>query len=1281
MVPPVVAYGQAGAVLGILERCPPLTTGRPNRNPAGVASRRDHRRQKELANRTVQSKKELRILQWNGEGLGQKKQALAARLALDKIDVACIQETHLRAEKAFSVHGYQTFRQDRDGHKGGVLILVKNQFPARLMGTPPATASRDEAGTIGVELQCQEELLWIYSYYCPNDKPLSLDQMSIPRTGCIVAGDFNSHSERWGYAKTNARGDEVEEWELDSGLFLVNMPEDPPTCYSRRHYTSSTPDLAFVTADLTLRTSRTVLDQLAGSDHRPVLLTVETACAREVEYPLPRWNYVKADWGKFSQMTDEITSAPTSRVKDMNSRLTNAILKAAKCSIPRGCRKNYTPYWTPEIQTLEAELVEARDLAERESTERANIAYKLATAKYRREVKLSARKRWVELTEGLNFDRDGHKLWKLFGAMSDTRPKRTPVVLKHNDCMCYGKKAADALVNQFADSSKVAIPKQAIAETEESIHDLCQRATSAEAHLSAGFSAAELAEALSSLKAKKSPGRDGVTNEMLQHLGPKATASLLKLFNTSWKKGQVPQAWKDAILVPIHKPGKDRTDPASYRPISLLSCIGKLMEKLVNTRLTWHFESKKLFSPEQCGFRRNLSTEDQVTYIAQEIEDGFQDGMHVLSVQVDMEKAFDTVWKEGLKLKLLRLGVEGLMFDWLCSYLENRTARVQLQGLNSRQRTMEQGVPQGGVLSPTLFLAYVNDISTSPPAAVNSAMYADDLAVWAKGKDLTKLAVTMQTALTDLEAWSKQWYLRISPNKTTYTVFSLSKKVPPVSLMINGRPLPEERNPTYLGVTLDKRLTWRTQIDKSIQNAKKRTCLMRRLAGSTWGANHSILKKLYTGMVRPVLEYGSAASATASQYQFAKISKVQNTAARIITGAMKSTRIQSLESVTGLQPMADRRDAKVILQAEKFKRLPAHPMHYRMSGPVKKRITRCGFVENAKRLTESDPILGKAIPEHISQATSTPLWAYSMPELRETIAGIGPKGTQTNSARRGVTERFIGSGYPETTWSHVYTDGSAKNATSNGGGGIFMCLKNGELVREFIPTGKFSSNYRAEGEAIGRAAVLAVAHREQNHNRIVVFTDALSVVTALKSEKGSELGELRVALANMTRAYDRVVIQWIPSHCGIRGNEEADRLANRGSRSAQADFRLSYNDAKAVVRGNLARKWADGHPSHIRTDQYYRLARSEQVILMRLRTGHNRLNSHMFRTFKIGTSAQCPCGAAEMTTEHVLMDCPSLGDLRRATWRSSITLNEKLYGSLISLKKTAKFVKESGISV
>ena len=144
---------------------------------------------------------------------------------------------------------------------------------------------------------------------------------------------------------------------------------------------------------------------------------------------------------------------------------------------------------------------------------------------------------------------------------------------------------------------------------------------------------------------------------MLKHLGACSRAVLLKIFNHSWIKGVVPAVWKEAIIIPIPKKGKDKKNPPSYHPISLLSCVGKLLERMINRRLINHLESNNVLSPTQTGYRKHRSTEDQLAYLAQNIEDAFQEKRKVLAVFFDFSNAFDKVWKEGLLVKLLRTGV------------------------------------------------------------------------------------------------------------------------------------------------------------------------------------------------------------------------------------------------------------------------------------------------------------------------------------------------------------------------------------------------------------------------------------------------------------------------------------------------------------------------------------------------------------------------------------------------------------------------------------------------
>ena len=229
------------------------------------------------------------------------------------------------------------------------------------------------------------------------------------------------------------------------------------------------------------------------------------------------------------------------------------------------------------------------------------------------------------------------------------------------------------------------------------------------------FNARELEDVLKALKDKKSPGPDKITNEMLKSMGSKAKSKLIGLYNNSWKEGIVPQKWREAVMVPIYKKGKDRSKTTSYRPISLTSCVGKLMERLINSHLVWHLQKRNILIPEQPGFRHHRSTEDQVAYIAQHIEDGFQDKHYTLAVWIDLEKAFDKVWKDGLRLKLHKSGISGCMYEWISQYLNNWTARAQVNGAHSRQKTLREGVPQGGVLSPTLFFIYVGKVIKQLP--------------------------------------------------------------------------------------------------------------------------------------------------------------------------------------------------------------------------------------------------------------------------------------------------------------------------------------------------------------------------------------------------------------------------------------------------------------------------------------------------------------------------------------------------------------------------------------
>ena len=434
-----------------------------------------------------------------------------------------------------------------------------------------------------------------------------------------------------------------------------------------------------------------------------------------------------------------------------------------------------------------------------------------------------------------------------------------------------------------------------------------------------------------------------------------------------------------------------------------MSCLGKTMERLVNNRLQYHLEKNNLLNPIQSGYRKNRSTEDQVTLLVQDIENAFQMKMKTIAVFVDLTAAFDKVWKEGLLLKLLRKEINGNMYNWIKNFLFQRTARVKIDGFKSSLVKLREGVPQGGVISPTLFVIFIDDITENLTSHISRALHADDLAVWTASENLATAYVRMQITMEKLGKWAEEWLVTINKKKTEATIFSLSPKTETVKLTINGEQIPQQDTPTYLGVKLDKRLTWAPHITNMESKAIKKMAVMKKLSGTKWGANTKILKQVYTGSVRPQLEYGATSWGTAAKTNTNKLKKVQNASLRIITGAIKTTPISEMEKTTKLQPLENRRKEKCLIQGEKMKRLPSHPLHKRLEEPTKNRLKRSSpnhFVKSAQKEFESVLPSQTEATEKLADYSE---WNNKEIKIKTSIPGIGSKEEHSETQLKTLT--------------------------------------------------------------------------------------------------------------------------------------------------------------------------------------------------------------------------------------------------------------------------------------
>ena len=253
---------------------------------------------------------------------------------------------------------------------------------------------------------------------------------------------------------------------------------------------------------------------------------------------------------------------------------------------------------------------------------------------------------------------------------------------------------------------------------------LCRATCPVESHSSfcSPFSPAELIAAASNLSSSTATGPDKVAYLMLKHLPRSGMDFLLHIFNLSWPLHSFPSIWKISSLIPIHKMGNPLDSPAAFQHISLISCVSKLFERIILSRLLFFLESNSILSPRQAGFRPGRSTLDQILYFSQSISDGLnkpKPGSRTILSTIDFSKAFDSVWHPALFHKLVLFGFPFCSACWTQSFLSERRACVVYQNHISRSFRVRRGVLQQSVLGPVLFSLFINALPASLPSSVS----------------------------------------------------------------------------------------------------------------------------------------------------------------------------------------------------------------------------------------------------------------------------------------------------------------------------------------------------------------------------------------------------------------------------------------------------------------------------------------------------------------------------------------------------------------------------------
>ena len=357
-----------------------------------------------------------------------------------------------------------------------------------------------------------------------------------------------------------------------------------------------------------------------------------------------------------------------------------------------------------------------------------------------------------------------------------------------------------------------------------------------------------------------------------------------------------PDMWKLANVTPIFKKG-DKQSIKNYRPISLIPICGKMFEKIIFNNLYRYLNANNLITKNQSGFRPGDSTTNQLLYLVNEIHQAFVDptSLELRAVFLDISKAFDKVWHEGLIVKLKQNGISGSLLKLFENYLDNRKQRVVLNGSFSDYSIIESGVPQGSVLGPLLFLIYINDLERNIKSNIN--FFADDTMLFSIVKNPVLSADDLNHDLDIIYQWAQQWKMEYNPDHTkqaTEVLFSC-KKVSPFhpQLIFNGIIVKNVSDQKPLGLILDSGLTFKKHIDEKIGKAKKNLGLIKH--GSKC-LPLKTLDQIYKALVRSHLDYcdiiyhippktNPPPQLPTFNSQMEKLERVQYQAALVVTGA------------------------------------------------------------------------------------------------------------------------------------------------------------------------------------------------------------------------------------------------------------------------------------------------------------------------------------------------------------------------------------------------------------
>lgn len=1195
-----------------------------------------------------------KIFQANIQSLHKNKAELQRILTGSNYTAAILSETwtskQLEDSNRYNITNFHFIPDSRYDERGGSGILLSNNMNYQKI-TMPTTSKHTQVVAVRI---IQFDLILSSIYICPSisvgDYEEDIKKIFATLENykkVIIGGDFNSHHFAWGDRNCDAKGKLLLE-SIDSSRFLILNDGSHTFIPIQLGVRSTAIDLTLCSAEVFGDVEWKVLDYGVGGSHH---MGIEVDWSKAI---MPKSGYFLDK----KKVFEEVSRIEESEVINIEG-LAQSVKKILKRSRKKDT-KEPKYWWSATVDEAWKEKVAARREFNRVSSMENLLVFKKKAAIFQRRKREEVKKKFDEFPDEIGPFTDSKELWQKVGRLTGKRVRKRA----NNPMIEDEKMAQDFLDVHFGKHDPRPSEVPMLIATDNLL------------------TWENWTRILGSKKKTSAPGDDHLTYEILGKVRPEVACRLIEEINGMWRRSMLDDSLKKIKVVAIPKPGRDQALPTGKRPISLVPTVTKIANTAVLERLQEFLEVKDVLPKTSFGFRKKMSTSTCVSFVVNWVKQSKRENYVTGMICIDLTNAFNAVQVDKLEATLLNIGVSPDVLSWILSFMRNRQIVLHLRD-KTITRTVNDGLPQGDVLSPTLFNVYTMDLHTIEKNGVILVQYADDFGILVRARNVEKLNDIAQEYVNEFVEAAERLNFQINAAKTKTLLFQSSNNH--LNVQINGASVESVKEHKYLGVTLDRYLSFGVHLKDVRRKVQERLNMIKVLSGIRNGTHPETMVRIYKALFRSIMEYGCGVHNNAAPTNRKMLTVLNNQCLRQVTGASKSTPLNALAALSGQEPIDLRQEyvtAREIARcvsrdnivAEQLKEvhLPDdtetwHKFSYMERVYWKNRDTFCKITPIEKLATDIEV------------------------EICPSLGGLRTSKENTNPMRLKQLTLFAMNGKYRGR-GKIFTDASKKDREC--GIGIY------------IESTKERHIYRLENEtSITSAEIIAIQQAVRLVNRMglknhVIYTDSRSSCIMLEEAQDSREGEAILVEILTTCWKWKTGIQWIPSHVKIEGNHVADDLAKIGVNSENVlRNNLQLKDAlyhfKIRLQQNTTEWYTEyskdkGHmfnrfqPYFSCTPWYVgkEMAGRDIRLLNRLITGHDYSKAWLAR-MRLADDPLCDLCLEPETSEHVILHCPQFG-MRRMKYsfdNKFRTLSEAFSTRDIEVyKEIVRFVRENKLN-